>query len=105
MGEGSAGGGGEGRENGRLPARGLLSILNEPHVALRDSAVGSCWPAIVITRCREHTRPGEGEGGGGGGRWRRAMKRAGPTAASRRRSKTTRAPGHALRLRTVIDAD
>lgn len=78
-------------------ARGVLSILNEPRVALRDSTVGSCRPAIVITRCREHTRrgwtmalchegngtTGNGTGRGGGGEARR----------------------HAFRLRTVIDAD
>lgn len=39
-------------------ARGVLSILNEPRVALYDSAVGSCRLAIVIIRCHEHTRPG-----------------------------------------------
>lgn len=44
------------------PARGLLSILNEPRVALRDSTVGSCWLAIVITRCREHMRRGVDDG-------------------------------------------
>lgn len=67
------------------PARGLLSILNEPRVALRDSTVGSCWLAIVITRCREHTRRG----------WTMASshEESGTNVVSKRRNKTVRVQG------------